>query len=190
MKKIALGIVAALLMLWPTATWASTHATKVTLCHRTNSNTNPYVQITVDENAVVKQGHDGHDGPVWNSGLKAQHVKWGDIIPPFGEYPGKNYPAGKSILDDGCKIPTSSPSPTPTVTRPTPTPTVTHSTPTPKVTHTKVGSTPTPSLVPATRQAQTLPRTGAVGWWLLGLGVAALISGGVILYGTRLTRSE
>ncbi len=63
-------------------------ATNVTICHRTNSNTNPYVQITVDESAVdgLGGGNDhlgAHTGPVWDPTLKADHIKWGDIIPPF-----------------------------------------------------------------------------------------------------------
>jgi hypothetical protein len=79
---------------------------KVTICHRTNSNTNPYVQITPDV-AGVLDGHADHTGPVWDPTLKAQHVKWGDIIPPFdydgGSYPGMNWDvAGQAIYDNGC----------------------------------------------------------------------------------------
>jgi hypothetical protein len=83
--------------------------TKVTICHRTNSNSNPYVQITPDVSGVL-DGHAGHTGPVWDPTLKAQHIKWGDIIPPFdyagGSYPGMNWTqAGQAIYDNGCVPP-------------------------------------------------------------------------------------
>ena len=55
---------------------------KVTLCHRTNSDHNPYVRITVSINSVIKSsGHDGHNGPVYAAEMKSAHQKWGDIIP-------------------------------------------------------------------------------------------------------------
>lgn len=67
----------------------------VTLCHATGSASNPYVKITVDDDAVVKNGHDGHTG---------------DIIPSFtyiGDdhlshvYPGKNLDK-VALLSTGC----------------------------------------------------------------------------------------
>jgi hypothetical protein len=92
---------------------------KVTICHRTNAETNPYVQITVDEASV--DGDNGNDhgkgdhlfehtGPVWYSGAKADGVTWGDIIPPFYSdgstltgYPSLNWnAAGQAIFDNGC----------------------------------------------------------------------------------------
>ena len=36
--------------------------TPVTLCHATDSNTNPYVKVTVDDDAVVHEGHGSHTG--------------------------------------------------------------------------------------------------------------------------------
>jgi len=63
---------------------------KVTLCHRTNSNTNPYVVVTPDVSGVIN-GHADHTGPVWDPSLKADHIKWGDIIPPF-DYGDPNAP--------------------------------------------------------------------------------------------------
>ena len=46
---------------------------KVTLCHATNSETNPYRVITVDIAAagLHNSGHDGHTGPIWYPGAKA-----------------------------------------------------------------------------------------------------------------------
>jgi hypothetical protein len=82
---------------------------KVTICHRTNANSNPYVQVTPDV-AGVLDGHAGHTGSVWDPTLKAQHVKWGDIIPPFdydgGSFPGQNWtPEGKAIYKNDCVPP-------------------------------------------------------------------------------------
>ena len=87
---------------------------KQTICHATNSNTNPYVVITPNKNGDV-DGHAKHTGPIWSAGLKAQHVSWGDIIPPFdyndhgtaAHYPGQNWTAdGQAWFANGCAAPT------------------------------------------------------------------------------------
>jgi len=84
---------------------------KQTICHATNSDTNPYVVNTPNKNGDVS-GHADHDGPVWNPTLKAAHTTWGDIIPPFdyndhGEaahFPGQNWDAqGQEWFDNGCR---------------------------------------------------------------------------------------
>ena len=55
----------------------------VTICHATNSETNPYVINSVDNDSIIKKGHGDHTGPIFEPGMKADKVKWGDVIPPF-----------------------------------------------------------------------------------------------------------
>ena len=107
---------------------ASTLATKgnpdhkVTICHRTDSQTNPYVQLTVDVASVDGiAGNDHgqgdhlleHQGDVWYPG----HVKtpqWGDIIPsqfsdgtPDGLSSLNWTAAGQAIFNNGCSAVTT-----------------------------------------------------------------------------------
>ncbi len=87
---------------------------KVTICHRTGSESNPYVVITVDVAAIDGVGssdHDGHDqtgnGPI------------GDVIPPVEGYNdhGKNWlgnwEPGDDVTPDKCYATPPSPSPSP-----------------------------------------------------------------------------
>lgn len=88
---------------------------RYTICHATNSATNPYVMITVDYNSIVKKaGHDGHDGPVAASeavaaDMKSNKISWGDVIPAIAEhdYAGKNFTTeGILLLNNDCEMPT------------------------------------------------------------------------------------
>ncbi|MGZ8595375.1 MAG: hypothetical protein ACXWYJ_06925 [Actinomycetota bacterium] len=92
---------------------------RVTICHATNSVSNPYVRLTVDEAAV--NGHDGpdngrgdhllnHTGPVFDAANPA--AGWGDIIPPFYSdgatptgYASANWDvAGQAFFATGCGV--------------------------------------------------------------------------------------
>jgi hypothetical protein len=96
------------------ATPATDGEHKITICHRTDSNTNPYVVITVDTASAdgSNQNETGgkgdhfleHVGPVWNSTLKDQKIEWGDIIPPIpGVHGGLNWNAeGQAIYFADC----------------------------------------------------------------------------------------
>jgi hypothetical protein len=67
----------------------------VTICHATGSATNPYVQITLNQNAV-REGR-GHN--------RDNHQGGEDIIPPGQSYDpdGRNWDlAGQTIYNDGC----------------------------------------------------------------------------------------
>lgn len=159
---------------------------KVTLCHATGSQSNPYVSVDVNissaGDAANAKGHDSHAD---------------DIIPPYSysgqdgsiNYPGKNWTAeGQDILNDGCKVvdddnpvtptpsptsnptppPTSSPSPSPNPSpssdptpspNPSPSPTSEGGAPEPTPTPT---STPTPPTTQGPSHGDPLPPTTGV----------------------------
>lgn len=78
---------------------------KVTLCHATASNTNPYVRITVATAGAYHGHYTQHQGAVY----PGSGGKWGDIIPPFS-YQNQNYQlnwdaAGQAIFNNGCQVP-------------------------------------------------------------------------------------
>src|SRR3982751_2195990 len=53
----------------------------ITICHRTDSETHPYVRETVDAASTDVAGHEHHTGSVWFFG-HPKKPKWGDIVPP------------------------------------------------------------------------------------------------------------
>ena len=93
MKRILAAIgVTGLVLLGATAPAAATDDEekgdhKVTICHATGSDSNPYVQITVD----------------WHA-LKAHHSEhWGDIIPGGHKWEGRNWGDDEqAIYYNGC----------------------------------------------------------------------------------------
>ncbi len=78
------------------ASWASASASpgRGTICHATGSGSNPYVEITVGENAVREGRGHNRDG----------HQDGEDIIPPGPYDPdGRNWNVeGQTIYEDGC----------------------------------------------------------------------------------------
>jgi len=76
-------------------------ADKITICHATASDSNPYVEISVDAASIVGDSGHGHSG-----------VNAGDIIPPFtidgNAYAGNNWDVDhQAIFDNGCSVPAS-----------------------------------------------------------------------------------
>ena len=71
-------------------------ADSVTICHATGSSSNPYVQVTVNANAVREGRAHNRDG----------HQDGEDIIPPGPSDPdGRNWdPEHQTIFDDGCLV--------------------------------------------------------------------------------------
>lgn len=100
---------------------------KITICHATNSDTNPYTVNTPNADAVGVGGGNGdhatHTGPVWNPTLKDQQISWGDIIPPFTDEQGRSFDglnwdvAGQAIYANDCSNVVAVPA-TPTVNDP------------------------------------------------------------------------
>jgi hypothetical protein len=83
-------------------------ANKITICHATASESNPYVLEQVDDDSIFKEnGHGSH---------------LDDIIPPFfyveggvtKHYDGMNWDArGQGIWTNGCEVPPPAPKPLP-----------------------------------------------------------------------------
>lgn len=155
---------------------------RVTICHATASQSNPYVLIRVDKSSINGVGRGDH---------YLEHGR--DIIPPLaGVHGGLNWnSAGIAIYNNKCKLVTPSPTPTPTVTEtstpeptgtttPTPTvePTVTPTeTTTPAVTPTTV---PTPDNTYAVNGVKELANTGMDTGWLMVVGLCSIMLGIIV----------
>ncbi len=79
---------------------------KVNICHRNNNDNDPYVHNDPAADALgVGNGngdHASHDGLVWSPGMKTDHDKWGDIIPPFTDNGGRIFDGlNWSLSDNG-----------------------------------------------------------------------------------------
>lgn len=122
-------------------TASATEQDNLTICHN-NNGVKDYVAVTIDTSAIDEKNNAG-----WNGHGNDNGVHGGDIIPPFGEYPGRNWtPENQAILANNCVVVVSEPSPTPTETTASPTPTTTKTpreeTPTPTPTETTPTQTP------------------------------------------------
>jgi hypothetical protein len=106
-----------------------TVSTLVALCHANNNDKQPYVvrNIAPSANGAL-QGHEKHAGSIWEPGMKADHDKWGDIIPDFyyrdkdgltKHFLGMNWTLeGRGVFESGC-VPTGLvESPAPVTTNP------------------------------------------------------------------------
>jgi LPXTG-motif cell wall-anchored protein len=159
---------------------------KVTICHATSSQSNPYVLIRVDKSSINGVGRGDH---------YLEHGR--DVIPPLaGVHGGLNWnSAGTAIYNNKCKPVTPSPTPTPTVTQtPTPEPTGT-TTPTPTVEPTVTPTvtpteTTTPAVTPTTlptpdntyavNGVKQLANTGMDNGWLMIVGLCSIMLGIIV----------
>ena len=99
---------------------ASAQADQITICHRTNSDENPYV-VNHPANEGVLNGHftQHNELVIWEPGLKDNGIMWGDIIPPFDGNQGLNWNAeGQAIFNNGCVPPGFVPPTAPPETNP------------------------------------------------------------------------
>jgi hypothetical protein len=168
---IVLGAIVTVLGLATTAGATKPNpAHKITLCHRTDSYSNPYVVITVDIASVKFEGHNGHDGPGFFPGIP-KHEKWGDIIPPFdfgsnGSYPGKNWTAaGIAIFDHQCQVitPTTTTAPGSTTASSSSPPSTTPSSSTTPGSTTPGSTTPGSTTPGSTTPGSSTPRSSTPG---------------------------
>lgn len=120
---------------------------KVTLCHATSSQSNPYVSITVAYPSVQFNGHNGHNG----------HED--DIIPAFPGYPGKNLNKA-SLLQTDCNVPVTTTTTVPPTT--TTLPPVTTTTTIPPTTTTVPPTTATTVVPPTTTTTIVEPPTTTI----------------------------
>lgn len=87
-----------------TLDFTNTACQKITICHATNSTSNPYNKISVNTNAAdgvsgnsgTEADHYSHTGPIYSDGITSS---WGDIIPPItGVHDGLNWTTGGEVI--------------------------------------------------------------------------------------------
>ena len=102
-KKMAVAatMVAALVLalIAPMGSAGASGADKVRFCHATSSTSNPYVMITTDPESIVFSAHQAHEGPIYDGVMLSG---WGDIIPPFGDFPGLNWDPNGGTAEEQC----------------------------------------------------------------------------------------
>lgn len=77
---------------------------KIQFCHRTASETNPYVYLDTSIQAFFNSGHISHTGPIFPA--VGPDNKWGDIYPP-NQYDedGQNWTTeGQAIFNNDCAV--------------------------------------------------------------------------------------
>ena len=86
---------------------------KITICHAKEDVKKPYVSVTDSldgSNGNSDNDHTSHVGPLASSEevaqqLKDDHIAWGDIIPPYGDFPGMNWTEeGQAIYNNDCSF--------------------------------------------------------------------------------------
>lgn len=77
---------------------ANKASAKVTICHRTHATTNPYRQITVSINSVIK--NNGHDDSTHNKDGDADFPKYGDNTPVYVFDPEYTYTPNAKMWGD------------------------------------------------------------------------------------------
>jgi hypothetical protein len=168
---------------------------KVTICHATNSDTNPYVMETVDiaSTGYVKAGHVDHTGPIWYEGAKDAHVKWGDIIPSYiyqptsFTFPGLNWTdEGEAIWDNDC-VPLTLPSPSASLPVDESTTPSTTTLPSPSFGQSVAGLTDAPTEPPTdTTTPISAPSSGAS----LLLALLGALAGSLLIVSPRASRGR
>ena len=101
---------------------------QVTICHATNSFSNPYNQNEVDIDSILNPAPgQGREGPAFDPEVHSQSDRgWGDIVPPFHyldgdgqlqEYPGTDNwsEGGQTIHEAGCDVDGAGQEPAPTM---------------------------------------------------------------------------
>ena len=156
---------------------------KVTICHRTDSVTNPYTVNTVDISSTDgslgtgSNDHTHHLGALFDFAADPDVAyppphngdQWGDIIPPYqyGDTPEESFPgmnwdtAGQAIWQAGCTAPPASTTTTSSTTSSTTTSSTT-STSTTTTAPTTTTTQPTTTTTPSTSTTEATTSTTAV----------------------------